>query len=85
MFKLFTIFDRESKTYDRPFSAPTERDAKAGFAAAINNKETNFGQFPQDYDLHVLCEFDPRTGDIFNIKNDLIATGNSLLKDSSHE
>lgn len=81
MYKLFTVFDRESKTYDRPFAAPTERDAKAGFANAVNNKETNFGQFPQDFDLHYLCDFDPRTGEMHkeHEKPELLCTGNSLV------
>ena len=86
MYKLFTIFDRESKTYDRPFAAPTARDAKQGFKNAINNKETNFGQFPEDYDLHELGSFDPRSGKLMTISGDvadqlpeLICTGKSLV------
>ena len=85
MFKLFTVFDRESKTFDRPFAAPTERDARAGFAHAVNNKETNFGQFPNDFDLYLLGEFDPREGELKPSKPELLVTGQSLVKEQSNE
>ena len=59
---LYTVKDLASETFLKPFSMPTDRDAKDGFAHVINEDETPYSKHPEDYILMSLGMFDERTG-----------------------
>lgn len=64
MLNMYTVRDRESQTFIKPFCMETDRDAKEGFKIVVNDGESNYSKFPNDFELIRLGEFDPRSGKI---------------------
>jgi hypothetical protein len=78
--KLYTIFDKKSGTWDRPFTAPTHGAAERMFAQAINEGDSMLKQYPEDFALWNIGTFDPTTGQVAGEKQQLVAEGLQLKK-----
>ena len=59
---LFSIFDSAAKGFLPPFDAPTVEVAIRMFRATVNQPESQFSKFPEDYTLFQVGEFDHETG-----------------------
>ena len=59
--KIFSIHDAAAKSYIAPFFLPEEGQAIRGFKSAVNNPDHAFGQWPNDYSLMQIGEFDDQT------------------------
>lgn len=60
--KMFSIRDAKADTYFNPFYSPTQPEAERQFAAVANDPKSTIFQFPEDFDLFLLGEFDTNTG-----------------------
>ena len=62
--KIFSVHDSAAQAYIAPFFLPEEGQAIRGFKTAVNNPEHSFGQWPKDYSLMCIGEFDDNKGTI---------------------
>lgn len=62
MQNLFTVFDSAAARFLDPFVAPTIEFAIREFRRAVNKEGTQFNQYPEDYTLFHIGEFDPDKG-----------------------
>jgi len=59
---LFSVFDSAAARYLEPFPAATVEVAIREFRKAVNRDGHQFNQFPEDYTLFHLGEFNGETG-----------------------
>lgn len=62
LMKVFSIFDIKAGAFDRPFFAQTVGIAIRSFTDAINDKNSPFNKYPDDFTLFELGEFDDSSG-----------------------
>lgn len=60
--KLFSVKDQKATTFNSPFASHNERDATHNVRHLVNDKRSLPGQYPKDFDLYLLGEFDDQTG-----------------------
>lgn len=60
--KVFSIRDSKGNCFRDPFQSHNERDAVFNFKKLVNVKNSLPGQYPKDFDLYLLGEFDDQTG-----------------------
>ena len=58
----FAAFDSATQLFLPPFPAQTIEEAIRGFRSVVNRPDHQFNQFPEDYTLFHLGEFDTATG-----------------------
>lgn len=66
--KMFSIRDTKSETFHPPFFKPTHGEAERDMNTAVNESKSVINQYPEDFDLYYLGEFDTNTGK-FNAKD----------------
>ena len=57
-----SVFDSASSLFGRPFYVAATGQAIRSFTDEINNKESELGKHPSDYELFCLCTFDDNKG-----------------------
>lgn len=57
-----SIFDNKAETYTPPCFVPAVGVATRDFASLVNDGKSMQSQFPSDFALYHLGEFDPHTG-----------------------
>lgn len=62
IYKCYSVFDNCSKTYTQPFHLARNEQAVRAFSDAVNSKDHQFAQHPEDYTLFCLGSFDDNTG-----------------------
>ena len=79
--KFFAILDVKANYFQTPFADKTTVDAIRGFTSVVNKKGTIYNDFPDDFAICELGEFDVNTGKIAPHQNPInISTGRPLLK-----
>lgn len=78
--QLFSVYDRASCSFGRPFYVPSSGVALRSFTDEVNNPQSDLAKHPSDYELHELGEFDDATAE-FNllVKPSLITTASQVL------
>lgn len=71
--KMFSVFDSKIQAYMNPFFARTAAEALRSFADAVNNSESNFCRFAEDFTLFEIGAWDDQTA-----KVELLPTPHSL-------
>jgi len=66
--KLFSVRDNKLSSYSRLFPEQAEINAVRAISVAANDKATQIGQFPEDFDLYQVAEFDDVTGQVTPIE-----------------
>jgi len=61
---LFTVFDSAAHRYLEPFTASTVEVALRMFRHTVNSGKGPFSQFPEDYSLFCVGEFDQEKGQL---------------------
>ncbi len=61
---LFTVYDSVAGAYLDPFVAPAIEFAIREFRRAVNKEGHQFNQYPEDYTLFYIGEFDIASGKI---------------------
>ena len=62
--QIFAVYDNGVKTWMTPFFAPTIEVAIREFRRLVNNPETTFHAFPEDYTLFHIGTWHPKTAKI---------------------
>lgn len=60
--KIFSIRDAKTEVYNAPFYQKTMGEAERNFHTTVNDSKTTISQYPEDYDLYYLGEYDDNTG-----------------------
>lgn len=60
--KMFSIRDMKSELFNPPFYAITLGEAERNFQSLVNDKQASINQYPEDYDLYYVGEYDNNTG-----------------------
>ncbi|AXH74004.1 MAG: nonstructural protein [Microviridae sp.] len=60
--KMFSIYDQKSGTFHVPFFKPTHGEAERDFRSAVNDPKSTLNQYPDDFDLYYLGEYDSNVG-----------------------
>ena len=61
---IFTVYDSAANRYLDPFNAPTIEFAIREFRTAVNKEGHQFCQYPDDYTLFHIGEFNAETGQL---------------------
>lgn len=59
---IYSVFDRKVGAYMRPWVASTDGEALRMFAAECRRADSNLSQFPEDFLLYGVGEFDDAAG-----------------------
>jgi len=63
--KMYSIRDLKSEVYKAPFYKKTHGEAERDFKTAVNDPQSgSLNQYPEDYDLFFVGEYDDNTGKI---------------------
>lgn len=62
LLKVFSIRDGKAEYFGNPFFQVTHGEAERSFRTAVNDPKTTFSQFPEDFDMFYLGDFDNSTG-----------------------
>lgn len=60
--KAFTIRDSKAESFNTPFFVGTPGEAERAFKRLLDDDRSMIGQFPEDYDLYFIGEYDETTG-----------------------
>lgn len=60
--QVFSIFDQKAKVFNLPFFKHTAAEAERDFTAVVRDPKSVPGQFPEDFDLYHVGEYDDQTG-----------------------
>jgi len=60
--KVYSIYDTKGEFYTRPFYCKTAGEAERIFQQLVNDEKSTIFQFPTDFDLFFLGEFDEISG-----------------------
>lgn len=71
--KMFAIHDSKAEAFNVPFTLPNEALAVREFTALVNSPDSQIGQFPEDYTLFQVGEYDTQSG---KIESHVLSLGN---------
>lgn len=60
--KAFTIRDAKGEVFHPPFFKRHHGEAERDFTALVRDPKSQMHQFPEDYDLYFVGEYDDQTG-----------------------
>ena len=79
--KIFAMYDKKANFYMQPFPEQSTISALRGFEVAVNNSESIFKRFPDDFELVELAFFDQSSGEIICHQQPVsLGTARSVLK-----
>lgn len=78
--KMFSIRDNKISSFGTPFFAPDEITAVRMMAVAQRDGSTNISQFPEDFELHRIGEFDNVIGKVTVQENSTFIIGAMTLR-----
>lgn len=62
MLKIYATYDSKGQFYHNPFFKQTPGEAERDFRTAVNDSKTQLNQYPEDFDLFYLGQYDTLTG-----------------------
>lgn len=62
LLKAFTIRDTKAEVFNTPFFQKTHGEAERSFKKLATDPQSMVGQYPDDYDLYYIGEYDDQTG-----------------------
>ena len=65
--KVYSVRDKKTEMFNPPFYQATHGEAERSFHRLVNDPKTNINQFPEDYDLYYLGEFDDNKGQLISM------------------
>ena len=60
--KMYSIRDQKAEVFNTPFYMKTHGEAERNFAKATGDEKTMIHQYPKDFDLYYLGEYDDSKG-----------------------
>lgn len=58
----YCIRDIKSNTFNRPFGGLTVEQVKRSIYSGIKQGDSEIAQFPEDFELYLIADFDDQTG-----------------------
>jgi hypothetical protein len=65
---VFAVFDKQANIYQNFFFSRSIADAIRSFTTAVNDKNTQLNQFPDDFELFKVCEINEESAIVVNIE-----------------
>lgn len=62
LLKMFSIRDSKGEIFNPPYYAKTHGEALRSFKTLSNDPKSTINQYPEDFDLYFLGEYDDQTG-----------------------
>lgn len=62
MLKAYSIRDAKAEIYNDPFYRKTHGEAERDFSQLVNDPKSKIHEFPEDYDLYFVGEWNDNTG-----------------------
>lgn len=62
MLKIYSIRDSKTQTFNTPFYQKTHGEAERNFSKAVTDSKTTISQYPEDFDLYYLGEYNDNEG-----------------------
>ena len=62
VFKAYSIRDAKAEVFNPPFYKHTHGEAERDFKKLVNENNSFINQFPEDFDLYYIGQFDDNTG-----------------------
>lgn len=59
---MFSIKDAKAQIFHKPYFATTHGEAERNFRTTVNSPDNNLNQYPEDFDLWYLGEYNDQTG-----------------------
>lgn len=63
--KVFAIRDTKAEVYNTPFYQQSHGEAERNFQTLVNDNKSTVSQYPEDFDLYFLGEYDDNLGTFF--------------------
>lgn len=60
--KIYSIRDAKGQIFNTPFYQRTHGEAERNFRTVANDPKSTIAQYPEDYDLYYMGEFDDQSG-----------------------
>lgn len=60
--KVFSIRDSKAQIFNQPWFARTHGEAERNFEQLVRDEKSTIYQYPEDYDLYHIGEYDDETG-----------------------
>lgn len=60
--KLYSVYDKKAMFFDSPFCVENDVQASRAFDQAVNDPRSTLSQYPADFALYYLGEYDSGTG-----------------------
>lgn len=60
--KIYSIRDAKAEYFTQPFFKKTHGEAERDFTQLVNDDKSSIAQFPEDFDLYYLGDYDTETG-----------------------
>jgi len=60
--RMYSIRDQKAESFNTPFFQSTHGEAERAFRTAVNDGKTQLNQYPDDFDLYYIGEYDTNTG-----------------------
>lgn len=60
--KVFSIRDSKTEIFNKPFYSITAGEAERSFQTLVNDPQSAVFNYPEDYDLYLLGDYDDVTG-----------------------
>lgn len=80
MKKLFSVYDSKAAAFNMPFSSANRSTAVRDFTRAANDPSTSMYEFPEDYTLYEVGEFDEDLGTLVARTPDPVVVASSVIK-----
>lgn len=81
---LYSVHDYTSGAFWPPFTAENHAVARRSFAQTVNNPKTIINQYPRDFVLYHIGDFDPDDGSIGALTSpEMVCLAESLIQSQS--
>ncbi len=61
-FQMYSIYDAKAQIFHPPYFNLTHGEAERTFGQIVNDEKTQISQFPEDFDLYHIGEYNDSTG-----------------------
>lgn len=83
--KVFSIYDKKSKLYNQPFMDVAIGPAERNFRMLVNDGKSIPGQFPDDFELYYIADYQEETGSYKSLEEKVRVCGASDVKEKKDD
>lgn len=82
---MVAVSDRAVGEFMNPFVVPSRGLAVRSFTDEVNREGSEMQKHPEDYELHVLCEWDAESGGFIGLEGgpELLVRGKDVIRGQS--